>query len=77
MLLRGFPPQELESSINEALDWLDDTPDADTEDLQRQMKEIERIAHPIMSRFYNQGQGQSGGGGGGEQGGYDFGDDEL
>ncbi|CAM9498087.1 unnamed protein product [Laminaria digitata] len=67
--------EELTSSINEALDWLDDTPDADTEQLQQQMKEIEQIAQPIMSRLYSQAdQGQ---GGSGKRDDYDFGDDEL
>lgn len=69
-------PQELESSINEALDWLDDTPNADAEDIQAQRKGVEQIANPIMSRLYNQNAGP-GGGGANDYDDYDFGDDEL
>lgn len=63
-------------SINEALEWLEDAPDADTEQLQTRRKEVEQIANPIMSRLYNgnEGPGATGGGGGDD---YDFGDDEL
>lgn len=69
-----IPLQELESSINEALDWLDDAPsDADADDFQTRRKEIEQIANPIMSRLYNnQNQGSAGG-----ENNFDFGDDEL
>lgn len=68
--------QELELSINEALEWLDDSPDADTDQFQARRKEVEQIANPIMSRLYNENQGTGAtGGGGGED--YDFGDDEL
>lgn len=66
--------QEIETSINEALDWLDDTPDAETEQFEAQRKEIEQIANPIMSRLYKD-QGQDSTGGGYDD--YDFGDDEL
>lgn len=65
--------QELELSINEALEWLDDTPDADTDRFQTRRKEVEQIANPIMSRLYNENQGPDATGGDD----YDFGDDEL
>ncbi|CBJ32677.1 BiP [Ectocarpus siliculosus] len=67
--------EELESTINEALDWLDETPNAETEQFQSRMKDIEQIANPIMSRLYS--QDSTGGGGGGDDYDYDFGDDEL
>lgn len=61
-------------SINEALEWLDDAPDADTEQLQSRRKEVEQIANPIMSRLYNGNQGPDASGGDDD---FDFGDDEL
>lgn len=65
-------PQELESTINEALDWLDETPDADSEDLEDKKKEVEQIANPIMKDLY-----QNAGPAGGAEEDFDFGDDEL
>ncbi len=63
--------QELESTINEALDWLDETPDADLEDLEDKKKEVEQIANPIMKDLYQQAPQ------GGAEEDFDFGDDEL
>lgn len=68
--------QEIETSINEALDWLEDTPHAETEQFEAQRKEIEQIVNPIMSRLYKD-QGQDSTTGGGYEDDYDFGDDEL
>lgn len=64
--------QELESTINEALDWLDETPDADLDDLEDKKKEVEQVANPIMKDLYQ----NAGPAGGGEED-FDFGDDEL
>lgn len=64
--------QELESTINEALDWLDETPDADLEDLEDKKKEVEQVANPIMKDLY-----QNAGPAGGAEEDFDFGDDEL
>lgn len=63
--------QELESTINEALDWLDETPDAELEDLEDKKKEVEQIANPIMKDLYQQAPQ------GGAEEDFDFGDDEL
>lgn len=65
------PQQELESTINEALDWLDETPEADLEDLEDKKKEVEQIANPIMKDLYQQAPQ------GGAEEDFDFGDDEL
>ena len=67
--------QELELSINEALNWLDDAPDADADQFRARRKEVEQVANPIMSRLYNGNQGPDATGGDGYD--YDFGDDEL
>ena len=69
--------EELESTINEALDWVDENPEADKEDYDEKQKEVEQIANPIMRNLY-QGAGAGGGGGmGGDDEDDDFGDDEL
>ena len=64
--------EEIENTINEALDWLDENPEADKEEYEEKQKEVEAIANPIMRNVY-----QGGGAGGGDDEDYDFGDDEL
>lgn len=53
------------------MDWLDETPDADLEDLEDKKKEVEQIANPIMKDLYQQAPQ------GGADEDFDFGDDEL
>mmetsp|Transcript_27244 Transcript_27244/g.83979 ORF Transcript_27244/g.83979 Transcript_27244/m.83979 type:complete len:640 (-) Transcript_27244:51-1970(-) len=67
--------EEIENTINEALDWLDENPEADKDEYTEKQKEVEAIANPIMRNVY-QGAGGPGGGGDDEED-YDFGDDEL
>merc|ERR1711968_161617 len=64
----------MENTINEALDWLDENPEADKDEYTSKQKEVEAIANPIMRNVY---QGAGGPGGGEEEEDYDFGDDEL
>merc|ERR1712118_517342 len=64
--------EELDNTINEALDWLDENPEAEAEEFDDKQKEVEQIANPIMRELY-----QSAGGGGDDDEDYDFGDDEL
>lgn len=66
--------EEMESAITEALDWLDENPEADKEEYEEKQKEVEAIANPIMRNLY-----QSGGAGASmeDEDEYDFGDDEL
>merc|ERR1712138_157804 len=66
--------EEIENTINEALDWLDENPEADKDEYTSKHKEVEAIANPIMRNVY---QGAGGPGGGEEEEDYDFGDDEL
>merc|ERR1711967_151737 len=63
--------KELQDMIDETLDWMDENPEADKEDYDEKMKEVEQIANPIMRNVY------AGAGGGGDEDGGDFGDDEL
>jgi len=68
--------EELTGAIDEALDWMDENPEADAEEFSEKQKEVEKIANPIMRELY---QGQKPGGEGGDEGGddYDFDDGEL
>merc|ERR1711966_446735 len=63
--------KELQDLIDETLDWLEDNPEAEKEDYDEKMKEVEQIANPIMRNVY------AGAGGGGDEDAGDFGDDEL
>jgi heat shock protein 5 len=64
--------KELQDTIDETLDWMDGNPEADKEDYDGKLKEVEQIANPIMRNVYS-------GGAGGDAGGADedFMDDEL
>jgi len=53
--------KELQDMIDETLDWMDENPEADKEDYDEKMKEVEQIANPIMRNVY------AGAGGGGAE----------
>merc|ERR1719354_64594 len=63
--------KELQDTIDETLDWMEENPEAEKEDYDEKQKEVENIANPIMRNMY------AGGAGGGEDDMGDFGDDEL
>merc|ERR1712086_847821 len=69
--------EELDSIINEALDWLDENPEADAEDFEEKQKEVEQVANPIMRELYQQAGAGGAGGMPDDDEDYDFGDDEL
>ncbi len=56
--------QELEAELTEALDWLDDNPEADASEYNEKRKEVEAIANPFIQDMYKQGGGDGGDGGG-------------
>merc|ERR1712137_1377673 len=64
--------KELQDTIDEALDWMDENPEADKDELDEKQKEVEQIANPIMRQFY-----AGGGGGEGDEDMGDFDDGEL
>jgi len=64
--------KELSDAVDEALDWLDENPEADQEDYSEKQKEIEQIASPIMRNMYAAGESE-----GAADDEDDFGDDEL
>jgi heat shock protein 5 len=61
---------ELVSVIDEALDWLEENPEAETEEFTEKQKEVEQVANPIMKSVYGDQAA------GGDDEGDDF-DDEL
>merc|ERR1739841_320210 len=63
--------KELQETIDETLDWMDENPEAEKEDYDEKQKEVENIANPIMRNMY------AGGAGGDDEDMGDFGDDEL
>ena len=44
--------RQLHDMIDETLDWMDANPEADKEEYQEKVKEVENISHPIMRRMY-------------------------
>merc|ERR1712154_162438 len=64
--------KELTDTIDETLDWMDENPEAEKEDYDEKLKEVEQIANPIMRNLY-----AGGAGGDDEDEDGDFGDDEL
>ena len=65
---------ELLEIIDETLDWLEENPEAETEELKDKQKAVEKVANPIMKKVYG---GGDGGAGGEDEEESDFGDDEL
>jgi heat shock protein 5 len=63
--------KELEDTIEEMLDWIEDSSEANKEDFDEKQKEIENIVNPIMRKMYSGGDGDN------EEDDYDFGDEEL
>jgi heat shock protein 5 len=63
--------KELEDMIDETLDWMEENPEADTDEYAEKQKEVEQVANPIMRNMY------AGGAGGADADEDDYGDDEL
>merc|ERR1712087_63858 len=63
--------EAVEKAIEEANEWLDDNQDAEKEDFEEKLKEVQDVCSPIISKVYRESGGAPGGGG-------DFGaDDDL
>ena len=66
----------LVTMIDEALDWLEENPEAEAEEYAAKQKEVEQVSNPIMRKVYGSaGAPGAGGSDGGEED--SFGDDEL
>jgi heat shock protein 5 len=47
--------ETIEEAVNEVIDWLDDNLEAEKEDYEEQLEEVESICNPIVSEIYQQG----------------------
>jgi len=62
----------IEEAVTEALEWMDDNPNADKEEYDEKLKEVEGICNPIVSKVYASAGGE---GGGSEEEDFDMHDD--
>jgi len=63
--------ETIQEAVKKALDWLDDNADASKEDLQQQLKDLEAVTNPIVTKLYG-----SAGGAGGAPGGDSYAQEE-
>jgi len=61
--------EKLSAKINETVEWIDSNTTATKEEYESQQKELEGVANPIMTAFYQQSGGAEGGMPGGMPGG--------
>jgi heat shock protein 5 len=57
--------ETISEAVKKALDWLDDNREAGKEDLQQQLKDLEAVCNPIVSKLYGSAGGAPGGAPGG------------
>jgi heat shock protein 5 len=62
--------ETIEEAVTEAIDWLDENEEADLEEYEDKVKELEGKCSPIVSKLYAKGGGEGGGDAD------DFGDDD-
>merc|ERR1711957_209370 len=60
--------ETIEEAVTEAIDWLDENPEADSEEYKEKLTELEGVCDPIVSQLYGEA--------GGDEDEDDFGDDE-
>ena len=48
--------RQIEEAVKETLDWLDDNQNAEKEEYEEKLKDIESVCNPIVSRVYQQGE---------------------
>ena len=58
--------ETIAEAVKKALEWIDDNAEATKEDLQQQLKDLEAIANPIVTKLYSQTGGAPGGAPGGD-----------
>ena len=51
--------EKIEDAVKETLDWLDDNDSAEASEYEEKQKELEAVANPIMSQFYQNAGGAS------------------
>lgn len=55
--------EKMEEAVNEALEWLEENEDAETEDFKEKLKDVQDICQPIIAEIYQKHGGAAGGGG--------------
>ncbi|GFR49496.1 hypothetical protein Agub_g11414 [Astrephomene gubernaculifera] len=53
--------EAISTAVKEALEWLDENPDAEPEDYKDKLKEVEDVCNPIITKIYQASGGPSGG----------------
>ncbi|KAG2446797.1 hypothetical protein HYH02_008357 [Chlamydomonas schloesseri] len=54
--------EKISSAVKEALEWLDENPDAEPDEYKDKLKEVEDVCNPIIAEVYKKSGGPSGGG---------------
>ncbi|KAF3976580.1 hypothetical protein CMV_000258 [Castanea mollissima] len=53
--------EKIESALKEALEWLDDNQNAEKEDFDEKLKEVEEVCNPVIKQVYEKSGGSSAG----------------
>jgi endoplasmic reticulum chaperone BiP len=59
--LESEEKEKIEEAVKEALEWLDDNQNAEKEDYEDKLKEVEAVCNPIISAVYQRSGGAAGG----------------
>ena len=51
--------EKVESALKEALEWLDDNQNAEKEDFDEKLKEVEEVCNPVIKQVYEKSGGSS------------------
>ncbi|KAG2435338.1 hypothetical protein HXX76_007411 [Chlamydomonas incerta] len=54
--------EKITAAVKEALEWLDENPDAEPDEYKDKLKEVEDVCNPIIAEVYKKSGGPSGGG---------------
>jgi heat shock protein 5 len=60
--LESDEKEKIETAVKEALEWLDDNQNAEKEDYEERLKEVEAVCNPIITTVYQRSGGAPGGG---------------
>ncbi|KAJ6695269.1 HEAT SHOCK PROTEIN 70KDA [Salix koriyanagi] len=60
--LESDEKEKVETATKEALEWLDDNQNAEKEDYEEKLKEVEAVCNPIITAVYQRSGGAPGGG---------------
>ncbi|XVE58113.1 hypothetical protein DITRI_Ditri04bG0143900 [Diplodiscus trichospermus] len=60
--LESDEKEKVETAVKEALEWLDDNQNAEKEDYEEKLKEVEAVCNPIITAVYQRSGGAPGGG---------------